>query len=177
MAAKRSHSKQLARLAARVMEAGPFDKIIGMIKDMIAKLTATAGEEADHKEFCDGELKENKQTRDSKTSDVNSMTATKERLEAEIAKLTEERAALSDAVAELDAAMSEATSIRQKESNENTEAIKDAKEAQEAVKAALGVLEGFYAKAAKATALTQQDPKHDAPESFTEPYTGMGGGK
>merc|ERR1719281_319074 len=160
------------------MEAGPFDKIIGMIKDMIAKLTAQAGEEADHKEFCDGELQANKQTRDSKTSDVNSLTATKERLEATIAKLTEERAALSDAIAELDAAMSEATSIRQKESNENTEAIKDAKEAQEAVKAALSVLEGFYAKAAKATAFTQTSgPKHDAPESFTEPYKGMGAGK
>merc|ERR1719191_1253807 len=115
-------------------------------------------------------------TRDSKTADVNSMTASKERLEATIAKLKEERAALADAIAELDAAMSEATSIRQKESNENTEAIKDAKEAQEAVKAALGVLEGFYAKAAKATALVQ-GPKHDAPESFTEPYKGMGGGK
>merc|ERR1719460_1603225 len=174
-AAAHSKSKQLARLSARVMEAGSFDKIIGMIKDMIAKLTAQAGEEADHKEFCDGELKENKMTRDSKTSDVNSMTATKERLEAEIAKLTEERASLSDAIAELDAAMSEATSIRQKESNENTEAIKDAKEAQEAVKAALSVLEGFYAKASSATALTQQ-PKYDAPESFTEPYKGMGGG-
>merc|ERR1719191_1741944 len=177
-AAARSQSKQLARLAARVREAGPFDKIIGMIKDMIAKLTEQAGEEADHKEFCDGELQTNKQTRDSKTSDVNSMTASKERLEATIAKLTEERTALSDAIAELDAAMSEATAIRQKESNENTDAIKDAKAAQEAVKAALGVLEGFYAKASSATALTQtRDPKHEAPESFTEPYTGMGQGK
>merc|ERR1719428_150871 len=158
-AAARSRSTQLARLAARVREAGPFDKIIGMIKDMIAKLTEQAGEEADHKEFCDGELQANKQTRDSKTSDVNSMTASKE------------RTALSDAIAELDAAMSEATAIRQKESNENTDAIKD-------VKAALGVLEGFYAKASSATALTQtRDPKHEAPESFTEPYTGMGQGK
>merc|ERR1719353_491939 len=175
----RSRSKQLARLAARVREAGPFDKIIGMIKDMIAKLTEQAGEEADHKEFCDGELQANKQTRDSKTSDVNSMTASKERLEATIAKLTEERAALSDSIAELDAAMSEATAIRQKESNENTEAIKDAKAAQEAVKAALKVLEGFYAKASSATALTQtreSDPKHEAPASFTEPYTGRGQG-
>merc|ERR1719502_357193 len=54
--------------------------------------------------------------------------------------------------------MIEATAIRQKESNENTEAIKDA-------------------KAASATALTQtRDPKHEAPASFTEPYTGMGQG-
>merc|ERR1719353_2752594 len=176
-AAARSQSKQLARLAARVMEAGPFDKIVGMIKDMIAKLTEQAGEEADHKEFCDTELNSNKMTRDSKTSDVNSLTASKESLEAQIAKLKDERAALADAVAELDAAMSEATSIRQKESNENTEAIKDAKEAQDAVKAALSVLEGFYAKASKATALTQTaQPAYDAPESFNKPYTGMAGG-
>merc|ERR1719440_1915854 len=176
-AASRTKSKQLARLAAHVMEAGTFDKIIGMIKDMIAKLTEEAGEEADHKEFCDTELNANKQTRDSKTSDVNSLTATKERLEATIAKLKDERAALANAVAELDAAMSEATAIRQKESNENTEAIKDAKEAQDAVKAALSVLEGFYAKASKATALTQTaQPAYDAPESFNKPYTGMAGG-
>ena len=38
-------------------------------------------------EFCDGELNSNKMTRDSKTSDVNSLTATKERLEAQLKQL------------------------------------------------------------------------------------------
>ncbi len=33
------------------------------MKDMIAKLTAEANEEAEHKGFCDGELGANKATR------------------------------------------------------------------------------------------------------------------
>ena len=37
---------------------------------MITKLTEEAGEEAEHKAWCDGELQENKQTRDTKTSEV-----------------------------------------------------------------------------------------------------------
>merc|ERR1719269_327965 len=157
---------------------GAADKHLpGLVQTGTRSLALRASAQTQARASVVRELQANKQTRDSKTSDVNSMTATKERLEATIAKLTEERAALSDAVAELDAAMSEATAIRQKESNENTEAIKDAKAAQEAVKAALKVLEGFYAKASSATALTQtRDPKHEAPASFTEPYTGMGQG-
>jgi DNA repair exonuclease SbcCD ATPase subunit len=175
-AAAKTRSKTLNRAVAVVQEGGHFDKIIQMIKDMIAQLTEQAGEEADHKAWCDEELKNNKNTRDGKTSDVNSLTASKEKLEAKISSLTEQVSELSAAVAELDAAMSEATTQRQKEHDQNTEAISDAKEAQAAVKTALGVLEGFYAKAAKATALAQ-GPAKDAPASFSKPYTGMGQGK
>jgi hypothetical protein len=175
-AAARTHSKTLSRAVAAVQEAGHFDKVVQMIRDMIAQLTEQAGEEADHKAWCDEELKDNKNTRDSKTAEVSSLTAGKEKLEAQISSLTEQVSELSAAIAELDASMSEATSQRQKEHDQNTEAITDAKEAQAAVKTALGVLEGFYAKAAKATALAQ-GPASDAPESFNKPYTGMGQGK
>ena len=54
-------------------------------------------------------------------------------------------------------------------------AIEDAKVAQVAVAKALTVLQEFYAGAATATALTQQDPASDAPATFSKPYTGMGG--
>ena len=47
--------------------------------------------------------------------------------------------------------------------------------AQAAVAKALTVLQEFYAKAADATALVQQDPASDAPSTFDKPYTGMGG--
>lgn len=175
-AAAKTHSKTLTRAVAAVQEGGHFDKVVQMIKDMITQLTEQAGEEADHKAWCDAELHDNKNTRDSKTSEVNSLTAGKEKLEAEISSLTEQVSELSAAIAQLDASMSEATAQRQKEHDQNTEAITDAKDAQAAVKTALGVLEGFYAKAAKATALAQ-GPASDAPESFNKPYTGMGQGK
>merc|ERR1719240_1540888 len=136
--AQRTSSKYLARAAAASRD-GPFDKVVGMIKAMIMKLTEEAGEEAEHKAWCDGELQANKQTRDAKTSEVNSLTALIEKTNAEIAKLGEEAAALTEAIATLDAALSEATATRAKEKAENTEAVADAKEAQTAVKAALKV--------------------------------------
>merc|ERR1719393_110719 len=69
--------------------------------------------------------------------------------------------------------MAKATEIRQAEKAKNEETIKDAQEAQTAVAQALTVLKEFYAKAAEATALLQQQP--EAPEIFDKPYTGMQG--
>jgi hypothetical protein len=171
--AQKLHSKTLAHAATAVRD-GPFDKVTQMIKDMITKLTEQAGDEAEHKEYCDKELNDNKNTRDSKTAEVESLTGAKDKTEAEISSLKEQCAELSKAIADLDEAMSEATAQRQKEHAQNTEAISDAKEAISAVKSALSVLEEFYAKAATATALVQ-GPADDAPESFSTPYKGMGG--
>jgi cell division septum initiation protein DivIVA len=92
-------------------------------------------------------------------------------LEASIAKLTEEIAELTKAVAALDAAMAEATKLRAEEKEKNTETIKDAQEAQTAVAQALVVLKEFYAKAAEATSLLQQQPT--PPPIFEKEYKGM----
>merc|ERR1711972_695108 len=72
---------------------------------------------------------------------------------------------------ELDAAMAEATKIRNEEHETNMQTIKDAKEGQAAVEQALVILKEFYAKAGDATALLQQQPV--APEIFDSPYKGM----
>merc|ERR1711972_768803 len=72
---------------------------------------------------------------------------------------------------ELDAAMAEATKIRNEEHETNMQTIKDAKEGQAAVEQALVILKEFYAKAGDATALLQQQPV--APEIFDRPYKGM----
>jgi len=79
--------------------------------------------------------------------------------------------ALTKAVAELDAAMAEATKLRAGEKEKNMETIKDAQEAQTAVAQALVVLEEFYAKAGGATALIQQQPI--PPPVFEKEYKGM----
>merc|ERR1719321_1231781 len=105
-----------------MVRAGPFDKVVGMIRAMIVKLTEEAGEEAEHKAWCDGELHENKNTRDEKTAAVNSLTAQIEKLNAENAKLGEEISTLTGQIADLDASMREATANRQKEHNENEQA-------------------------------------------------------
>merc|ERR1719156_456305 len=150
-----------------------------MIKDLVYKLMEEAREEAEHKGWCDTELTTNKQTRDKKTADIESLKAEIEELTAEIAKLTQDISDLQAAVKELDEAMAKATEDRTASKEKNQATIKDAKEAQEAVSQALAVLKDFYAKAAEATALTQQTPGEDAPASFDAPYKGMqseGGG-
>merc|ERR1740124_1437646 len=164
-------SRVLSALAVRV-EADPFLKVKKMIKDLIVRLMEEANEEAEHKGWCDTELSTNEQTRKEKTEAVETLHAEIDQLEASIAKLTEDITDLTKAVAELDAAMSKATKLRQEEKKTNTETIADSQEAQTAVAQALTVLKEFYAKAAEATALLQQQP--EAPEIFDKPYQGMG---
>merc|ERR1719321_2156073 len=119
-----------------------------MIKELITRLEEEAAAEAAHKAFCDKEQKANKIKRDEKTSEVNELTATKDKLEGEIATLAKDLEDLAAAMAALAKAMKEATALREKEKTENLAVIKDAKECQEAVNAALKVLKDFYDKQA-----------------------------
>merc|ERR1719456_963340 len=170
-------SKELVLLATKV-SADPFAKVIDMIKGLIAKLQEEAAAEADHKAWCDGELKENKLTREAKTEEVNALTAKVDELNAQVAKLTEGIQAHEKAMAEIDAAMKEATEVRQKEKAKNEETIADCEAAIEAVESALQILREFYKKAGGGNALVQQTPADDAPASFeNEAYTGQQGSK
>merc|ERR1719213_108745 len=90
-------------------------------------------------------------------------------------KLAQQVADLSTAISEIDAAVAKATEIREAEKQKNKETIEDAEAAQTAVGQALAVLKDFYKKAATATALVQATPEEEAPETFDEPYQGMGG--
>merc|ERR1719375_1631458 len=171
--ATKSESRLLQRIAAQVAD-GPFDKVKKMIEDLIAKLAQEAAEEADHKAWCDGELHSNKNTRDTKTEEVDHLTARSDKLSAQISQLATDIAGLEDEIAAAQAALAKATAQRNKEKAENEEAIKDAKEAIPAVRQAITVLKDFYAKAATATALVQQKgPADDAPASWDSSYTGQ----
>jgi predicted RNase H-like nuclease (RuvC/YqgF family) len=179
--AQKAESRLLAQVADKVLQGGPFDKVKEMIEGLIGKLVQEAAEEADHKAWCDKEQHTNKNTRDTKSSEVNRLTAQQEKLTAEIQLLTNEIAELEKELSEANASLKEATAQRAKEKAKNEEAIADAKEAIVAVRQALSVLQSFYAKAAQATALVQsthkakQSPADDAPASFTTPYKGLGG--
>jgi len=171
--AKKSDSRLLLRVAAKLTERGPFDKVKTMIGDLITKLSQEAAEEADHKAWCDGELKANKQTRDAKSEEVDHLTARSDKLSAMIAQLSTEIATLSQEVSAAQSALAEATKQRNKEHAENEEAVADAKAAIVAVTEALKVLKDFYAQAATATALVQQSPADDAPASWDSSFTGQ----
>jgi len=168
-------SHDLLQLSARVA-ADPMAKVIRMIEEMIQKLTDEANAEAEHKGWCDEELKQNKLTRDEKTEGVNMLTSSVDQLGATIDKLTGNINDNQAEVVELDNAVVEATEIRSQEKAKNLAAIADAKAAIEAVTMAMNVLKEFYGKAAEAKSFVQ-GPEDDEPAFATEPYKGNQGGK
>jgi len=155
---------QLLSLVATKVNADPFKKVTKMIRDMITKLTEEANDEAEHKGFCDAELASNKQTRDSKTEESDTLKATIDQLSADIAKLADQIAELSAGITDIDNAVSTATAVRLEEKEKNKATISDAAIAAEATQQAIQVLRAFYEKAAQATALVQA----------RQPYTGQG---
>jgi len=173
-AASRLHSPILSNLAMKVQD-DPFIKIRSMIQNLIHRLLAEANEEAEHKGWCDKELKANELTRKEKTSRVEQLDARSQELTANIAQLSEQIAEFSKQVADLSAAMSEASKLREKEKEENTLTIKDATEAQTAVARATAILKDFYSKAATATSLVQSK-QTPAPAIFDSPYQGQQAG-
>jgi len=141
--AHKTGSKILSFMAIRVQQ-DPFKKIKKMIEDMVSKLMEEANEEAEHKGFCDTEMGTNKNTRDTKTEQVDTLNALIEELTAEISQLGKEAAQLADEITAIDTAVFEATSVRNEESAKNTQTVADAKVASEATAKALQVLKDFY---------------------------------
>merc|ERR1719399_218895 len=133
-------------VAAHVQD-DPFAKVRAMIKGMITRLLEEANEEAEHKGWCDKEMNTNKQTREDKTEEVNTLQAQVDQLSADITQLAQEIADLTTAVAEIDAAVSKATKEREAEKAKNKATVEDAQEAQTAVAQATSVLKDFYEKA------------------------------
>merc|ERR1719161_2482857 len=118
-----------------------------MIEDMVSKLMEEANEEAEHKGFCDTEMGTNKNTRDTKTSEIDALNAEIEELTADITKLGKDAATLADEITAIDNAVFEATSVRNEEHTKNVQTIADAKVASEATARATQVLKDFYSQA------------------------------
>merc|ERR1719456_2027356 len=108
-----------------------------------------ANEEAEHKGFCDTEMGTNKATRDTKTEEIDKLTALIEELTADIAKLGTDAGKLSDEIFEIDTAVSKATAIRSEEKTKNTVTVADAKVASEATAKATQVPKDFYGSQAE----------------------------
>merc|ERR1719188_1841422 len=115
-----------------------------MIETMLARLKEQAAAEADHKAWCDEQLKVNKLKRNKKTAKVNQLSAEIEDLSASIADMGASIDKLVKEQAELTKAMKEATTQREAEHAENTATIADAAAGTEAVRRATVILKEFY---------------------------------
>merc|ERR1719164_292112 len=107
-------SKVLAELASQIVE-NPFAKVIEMIKTLLARLKEEAAAEADHKAWCDDQLKKNKLKRNKKTSEVEKLQSEIAVLASKIETMGERIKTLAEEQAALTKAMAEATEFRTKE--------------------------------------------------------------
>jgi len=137
-------SKALTSLAEQ-LEGNPFAKVVTMIKELLQKLKEEAAAEAEHKAWCDEELKKNKLKRDKLTIEQKTLLAEIEVLASSIETMGAKIKTLIEEQAELTKAMADATEQREKEKAANQATIADCAAAIPAVKKAITILSEFYA--------------------------------
>merc|ERR1719421_432761 len=163
--AKALKSDELSALMIRMKE-DHFVKVRTMIKDMIAKLENDASEEADQKAWCDEEMTNAMQQRDTNIGEIEGDTATITKSDSTIAKLKEEQTTLLKEIADLKKGLSEATTLRTGEREENTKTVADATAGLAGVKKAIKILKDFYENA-----LVQTGAKYVPPNAGADGQT------
>merc|ERR1719207_288056 len=89
----------------------PFEKVKGLITDMIEKLVLAANEEATQKGFCDEEMSKSKATQEEKSMTIDKLQSRLDKAATTKAQLTEAVKVLESEIAKLDAGTAEATKI------------------------------------------------------------------
>jgi len=102
-------------LALRERNQGPFDKVIGMIDEMVAILAEEQTADDDKKAYCEAELDKTEDEKKALERKVDDLGAALEDTKGMIQTLTEEIAALADGIKALDKAVVEATENRKAE--------------------------------------------------------------
>lgn len=142
--AKRLHSTSLTGLAVKLNMGGHFDKVVGLIKDLIKKLEDEAKAAADSKSACDEDMKKAVEKRDKNKLEMEEQSANIALKTAERNKLRGEVDKLAQQIADLNKAKLEATELRAEEKADNEVTLDEAKAGKKAVDDAIEVLKDFY---------------------------------
>merc|ERR1719160_433417 len=163
----------LSTLLVKIRETpSPFAKVKQMIQDLVSRLEAEAEAEADQKSWCDENMKETTEERDTAQRKIEDLNALHTEKNALVDSLTEDIMKLSQQIADLQKALNEATELREKESAENQLTVEDATAGKAAVENAIDVLNSFYNPGA---ALLQQAPAAEGHERFSAENAGSDG--
>jgi len=156
---ERQNSTALAQLAMRMASViristanseDPFAKVKGMISEMIERLETEAGEDAEHKAYCDKELAESEAKQSDKKAEIEKLTTKIDQASARSEELKNQVASLQAALAELMKTQSEMDGMRTEEKKLYESNKADMTQGLEGVKLALKILNDYYAKGDKA---------------------------
>jgi len=164
---------QLALRAQAAFEmnsgADVFGKVRGMIQEMIEKLVAEAGEEADHKAWCDEQMAETQEKMDDHKNGIDKLSAKVDKAEATIAQLKESIAQLQKELAEVAKQQMTMDEIRREQKATYEVAKEDFTNGIEGLTMALQLLRDYYAAPADDEAALLQA---DAPTVSTHSASG-----
>jgi len=122
----------------------PFDKVKGLLQDLIAKLEKEGEEAANTHAFCEEEKKKNEAGIKKNTDKINQLQARLDKAKAKASGLAEDIGTLTSEVADIEKSQGEATSIRNEEKATFTKANADFTEAADAVTDAIDALKDYY---------------------------------
>jgi len=166
--ARQQNSGVLAQLAtqmAAAMHTGDaFEKVKGLISDMIAKLESEADGDATKKAYCDKELAESNAKKAEKTDEIETLNTKIEQMAAKSAQLKDEVAALESELAKLAKAQAQMDKLRGEEKATFGESKAELEKGITGVQTALKVLKDYYASEGKA---------HDAADGSASGIIGL----
>mmetsp|Transcript_64074 Transcript_64074/g.111690 ORF Transcript_64074/g.111690 Transcript_64074/m.111690 type:complete len:704 (+) Transcript_64074:71-2182(+) len=155
--AHEQRSAMLQQLATRISTAiknsathgeDPFAKVKGMISDMIEKLLKQAGEEAEHKAYCDKELADTAQKTSELEYDVEKYSGKLDKTQSASVMLKDEVAVLQKELLEITKSQSEADALRKEELKVYTASKTDLEQGIGGVRQAIQILRDYYAEEA-----------------------------
>jgi len=172
--AKRLNDPRLSTLAQQA-KLDAFAKVKKSIQDMVDNLVKEKEDEIKHKDFCVEELNNNERDIEMKERDKADKKAKIEDLEVTIDELSKAIEELKLAIAEMQVQMKRAGEDREKENKNFQMEIADQRATQKLLNAALGVLKGFYDKAALVQKKAKQ-PLEGMPQFKPMEKNAAGGG-
>merc|ERR1712194_603087 len=155
--AHKERSTVLAQLASHLASAmhsrNPFGKVKGLISEMISKLEGEADADATEKAYCDKELKESNEKKADKTAEIEKQATRIDQAAAKSAKLKADVATLENELSKLAKSQAEMDKLRGEEKAAFEESKAVLEKGLSGIKAALKVLNEYYAT---------EDKAHDA---------------
>jgi len=165
--ASRFNDPRLSTLATQA-KLDAFKKVKAAVNDMISALTKEKEDEIKHKDFCIEEINANERDIELKERDKSGLKAKIDDLLSTIDELTKAMEVTKMEIAEMHVQMKRAGEDREKENKNFQMEVSDQRATQKLLNAALGVLKGFYNKAAlvQNENLKKQPDDNSAPPQF-----------
>merc|ERR1719422_1448863 len=127
-----------------------FEKVKGLISDMIAKLEKAAGADATKKAYCDKELAESNEKKSDKSDEISKLTTKIEQMAAKSSQLKEQVAALESELSNLAKSQAQMDKLRREEQAVYADSKAELEKGLTGIKQAIKVLNEYYAQDGKA---------------------------